>query len=62
MRTEVWENPDGRNHLYLHAVCDDGRTWQITILSPRDPLYWNADEPEYPLRGVYLCNELYWKE
>lgn len=62
MRTEMWENPDGRNHLRLHAVCDDGRTWQITILSPRDPLYWNADEPEYPLRGVYICNERYWTE
>lgn len=59
MRTEVWENPDGRNHLYLHAECDDGRTWQITVISPRDPLYWNADDPEYPLRGVYLCNALY---
>lgn len=59
MRTEVRENEDGRNHLYWHAVCDDGRTWQIILLSPYDPLYWNADEPEYPLRGVYICDERY---
>lgn len=62
MRTEVRENDDGRNHLCLHAVCENGTTWQITILSPYDPLYWNADEPEYPLRGVYIRNELYGAE
>lgn len=62
MRTEVRENGDGRNHLYLHAECENGRTWQLLVVSPYDPLYWDADKPEYPLRGVYIRNELYGTE